>query len=183
MPGYRSHAGAGIMRLLDLAGRNRFALLVVALVVFLLLLPVAEAIDIDPTAPAPVLVERIAVVIILAGAAGSIVRTTAGKVVALGLALPSAVLLVVPPHAGLAVDVARAVMGMAFLGYVIAVMLSVIFAAPRVTRETLCAALCIYMLLGVVWALAYTLCAAIETSPFGFADNTATPSSMQIGHG
>jgi hypothetical protein len=60
----------------------------------------------------------------------------------------------------------------------------VIFTTRRVSTDTLCAALCVFLLLGVVWALAYSLCAAVQTSSFAFtlAPEVPTP-SMQLGRG
>jgi hypothetical protein len=49
------------------------------------------------------------------------------------------------------------VAAVAFHGFVIALLLCFILTAPRVNSEVLCAAISTYLLMGVCWALTYTL--------------------------
>ena len=53
--------------------------------------------------------------------------------------------------------VAERLSEMLFLGYVMSALLAFIFASSRVTLNTVFASLCIYLLLGLAWALAYSV--------------------------
>jgi hypothetical protein len=59
----------------------------------------------------------------------------------------------------------------AFLIFVIVHILRFVLRTPRVTTEVLCASVSAYLLLGVLWAMAYRLAAVITPSAFVF--NTA----------
>ena len=63
------------------------------------------------------------------------------------------------------------VFSVCFLGYTIFVLLKYLFASERVTLNTICAALCVYLLIGLVWANVYSLTAVID--PDAFAVNVA----------
>jgi hypothetical protein len=53
-----------------------------------------------------------------------------------------------------------------FLGYTVYVLLRHIFSVERVTFNTICAALCVYLLIGLVWANVYSLTAIIDPDAF-----------------
>lgn len=73
---------------------------------------------------------------------------------------------------------------MSFLGYVIWVILSVIFASQRVTFNTVCASLCIYLLLGLVWALAYSVTDVLNPAAFAITvSGGKNPPELRVGHG
>jgi hypothetical protein len=90
--------------------------------------------------------------------------------IALSLALPA-----------LALDVLHAVVGqevllgvshvfaVCFLAYTIFDILRFLFARERVTYNTICAAMCAYLLIGVLWANVYSLIEIIEPASFTFA--------------
>jgi hypothetical protein len=56
-----------------------------------------------------------------------------------------------------------------FLAFVVAHLLGFILRAPRVNSEVLCAGISIYLLLGVIWAIAYTLVANLKPDAFAFS--------------
>lgn len=58
--------------------------------------------------------------------------------------------------------------GLLFIGYVVLHLFHFILRAPRVNLEVLCAAVANYLMLGLFWALAYSLVAAIAPQAFSF---------------
>lgn len=58
-----------------------------------------------------------------------------------------------------------------FIAFIIARLLAFVLRAPRVDAEVLCASISAYLLLGLLWAFAYTVTAAIDPGAFVF--NTA----------
>ena len=58
------------------------------------------------------------------------------------------------------------VFSVCFLGYTIFVLLKYLFSSERVTLNTICAALCVYLLIGLVWANVYSLTAIVEPGSF-----------------
>jgi hypothetical protein len=65
--------------------------------------------------------------------------------------------------------------GIMFLVYVVGQLLRFIFHSPRVNNEVLCAGLAGYLMLGLLWALAFTLVA--DLTPTAFAFSTGSESS------
>lgn len=59
-------------------------------------------------------------------------------------------------------------LGIAFLGFTAATILAFLFRAQRITVNMICASLCVYLLLGVLWAEIYSLLAVIEPDSFVF---------------
>ena len=59
--------------------------------------------------------------------------------------------------------------GVLFLGYVIYVLLKFIFKSERVTEDTIFAALCVYLLMATLWALAYSLVGLADVDAFKYA--------------
>lgn len=58
------------------------------------------------------------------------------------------------------------VAALVFIGFVIVNLLRFVLRAPRVDLDVLCASICAYLLLGVLWALAYTLVAGLDPQAF-----------------
>ncbi len=56
-----------------------------------------------------------------------------------------------------------------FLAFIVANLLSFILRAPRVNSEVLSAGISIYLLLGVIWAIAYALVASVDPKSFNFS--------------
>jgi Ion channel len=56
-----------------------------------------------------------------------------------------------------------------FLAFVVAHLLGFILRAPRVNSEVLCAGISIYLLLGLIWAIAYMLVASLKSDAFSFS--------------
>jgi hypothetical protein len=147
--------------------RHRFVLLVGALVAFYVLTPVLHQLRERLHPALPPVVEGALFLTLLLGMVVSVSKGRAWVLFAVLLALPAAVLwLAGAVVASRAVDVICHLLLIAFLGYVIAVMLRAIFDSRRVTFNTVCASLCIYLLLGLVWALAYSVVDVLDAAAF-----------------
>jgi hypothetical protein len=95
---------------------------------------------------------------VLAAAVISVSESRAALWLSLGLGVPTAVQGI--GHVFVAsngIAVSRRVFAIAFIGYVVAVMLGVIFKNRQVTFNTVSASLCVYLLLGFLWSVAYSL--------------------------
>lgn len=80
--------------------------------------------------------------------------------------------------------VAAHVFGVLFLGYTVAVILRYLLTCAHVTANSIYASLCAYLLLGIIWALAYSLIDVMQPGAFTFA-LASDPGSwrMQFGGG
>lgn len=70
--------------------------------------------------------------------------------------------------------------GVLFVAFVIARLLSFILRAPHVNSEVLCAAISGYLLMGLLWAMAYTLLGQHVPNAFSFT-NAANPNPTMQG--
>ena len=146
-------------------GRHRFALLLAALVVLLLLSPVLDG----HPAGARLLTVLFTLVLLAAVLAASGRAWTLA--VALALAAPWLYLSWLHPlwradGAGLAADLLLVGLGL----FVLALVLARVAAAPRVGADTLCGAVAAYLLIGVVWAVCYGVIEALVPGSFGLVD-------------
>jgi hypothetical protein len=165
--------------------QHRFALVFLTLILFLVLVPVAQLMRgaLDPHALP--LLEDLLFILLLAGTAVSVSSSRAGKLAALGIALPTAVLSVLHGVSGSSpIGVARHLLGMVFLCYAIVLMLRFIFTRQKVTSNTICASLCIYLLIGIIWALAYSSMGVFDRDAFrSTAVGAQGSSDLGIGSG
>ena len=100
---------------------------------------------------------------------------------AVSLALPAVLLQAfdsVIDHEGLLA--ATSVADILFLSYVIVVVVRHLFAETEVTSNVICAAICVYLLLGIAWADVYSLIDIAENGSFSFSllDKEAASSAM-----
>jgi hypothetical protein len=65
--------------------------------------------------------------------------------------------------------------GLLFIGFVATNIISYILRAPQVSSEVLCAGVSGYLLLGLVWAFAYTLVGSASADAFAFAARPGAP--------
>ena len=147
--------------------RHGFVLLFITLLFFLLLVPLVHQIREALETGTPPILEEIIFVAVLAAAVISVSKSRAALWLSLGLGVPTAVLGIV--HVFFVSDriaVVCHVFGVAFLGYVIAMMLLFVFASRRVTFNTVCASLCAYLLMGVVWSLVYSFIDRLDPNAF-----------------
>ncbi|MES2922655.1 MAG: ion channel [Verrucomicrobiota bacterium] len=66
---------------------------------------------------------------------------------------------------------AHLVLGMLFIGFVVGHLLRFILRAARVDAEVLCAGISVYLMIGLMWALAYMLTGNLSASAFSFAND------------
>jgi hypothetical protein len=66
----------------------------------------------------------------------------------------------------------------AFLGVVIASLVGFILRTKRVDANVLCAGISVYLILGLLWGLAYTLVAQVNPNAFAFSPHPGTSATM-----
>jgi hypothetical protein len=73
---------------------------------------------------------------------------------------------------GESLEIARYILTIAFLGFTVIVILKHLFVSQCVTTDVVCASLCVYLLLAVIWAMAYPLIEIVHPGSFifGFGD-------------
>jgi hypothetical protein len=68
--------------------------------------------------------------------------------------------------------------GMAFLVVVTASLLRFVLRAKKVDAEVLCAGISVYLILGLLWGLAYTLVAQVDPNAFSFSTPSQVAATM-----
>jgi Ion channel len=68
--------------------------------------------------------------------------------------------------------------GLALIAFVVANLLRFILRAPSVNTEVLCASISAYLMLGLLWTVAYWLVAEVNPSAFAFSTAGATKQTM-----
>ena len=145
--------------------RERFDVLLGALVLLMLAAPFAH--HIGPFAVEVGVPLLFTLILISATLAGKSRRVT---VIAASLAAPT--ILFEGLGLFLAAEwlrIAEYVFGIAFLGFIIVVAFEYLFSSDRVTANTIFAALCVYLLLGILWAIVYSLVEVIDPGSFNFS--------------
>jgi hypothetical protein len=156
--------------------RHRFVLLFGMLLLFFVLVPIDHQLRQIYAPDSPPIVEECVFIGVLAMAVVSVSKDRPWKIFTLVLGLPAATLGIVKVlniFQGLLII--RHLFAAAFLSYVISVMLVVIFTSRRVTADTVCASLCIYLLLGVVWAMGYSVIDILDPEAFRFTLTGPSP--------
>jgi hypothetical protein len=164
--------------------RHRFVVLFGLLVLFYVMVPILHHARDALHPAAPPLVEGGLFIVLLIWAVVTVSAGRATMIIAVLLGLS----LVVLWAGGIFVAddsllVARYVLGMGFFAFAIWMMLRFIFVSRMVTFNTVCASLCVYLLLGLVWALVYSVMDVL--SPGAFTWNvTARPAPvLRVGRG
>ncbi len=164
------HTYPGRRGLLPFAVQNRFAVLLCALTLLLIGAPLVRVFGpgIHPKVGDFVITILFAMVLLSAVFAVSRTRTT--EIIALLLAIPAAI--VQGLQAWFARDgfaVAGHILGVLFLGYAVTLILKFMFVGRRVSSDMICASLCVYLLLGILWALAYSMFHFLDPTSFAFS--------------
>jgi len=165
--------------------RHRFVLLFGVLVAFYVVTPIVHQLREGLPPAVPPAVEGALFMTLLVGTVVSVSKGRAWAVFALLLALPAAALWFVSfAVASAGVEVTRHLLLVVFLAYVIWVMLRAIFDSRQVTFNTVCASLCIYLLLGLLWALAYSVIDMLDPAAFTCTVGAGKhPGWMLVGRG
>jgi voltage-gated potassium channel len=175
----------GFASLAHAARHHRFVLLFVSLVAFFVLIAVAEALRGEAAfAELPHPVQSFAFCLLLVAGVGAVETTRQRLLIALSLSLP-VVGLGVLSHLthDPAWEFGSYLFSAAFLLYVIGVILRRIFRTTTITIDTVFASLCVYLLLAIVWALAYSVSAMLVPEPFVFTLDPAQTPDMRIARG
>lgn len=151
----------------EFLAQHRFIFLFGVLLAFFVLMPLFRQLREDLHSDWPGMVETIVFIGVLGTVVVSISQDRRWKLLSLILGLPAAVLWGLPEAwAPWPVLVMRHLFALAFLAYAIASILILIFAARDITRNLLFAALCVYLLLGVLWALTFSLVEILTPGAF-----------------
>jgi voltage-gated potassium channel len=149
--------------------RHRFHILLGTLVLLLVSGPVVHLLH-------PIshpLLARIAVVVaftaVLLSAVLAVSQTRLTGTIAITLAVPTVLLqcltVIVPWHG---IEVAVHVFGILTLAYIAIVILGHLFSVKHITFDMISASLCVYLVLGVLWADIYSLTELLEPGSFHF---------------
>src|SRR4029450_98620 len=68
--------------------------------------------------------------------------------------------------------------GLALIAFVVANLLRFVFPAPSVNRDVLCASISAYLMLGLLWTLAYWLVDQLNQGAFSFNTSTGTEETV-----
>ena len=79
------------------------------------------------------------------------------------------------------VAIARHLLGIAFVGYVILLILGHLFATERVTVDTIAASLCIYFLIAIVWAEIYSIMEIANPGSFVLLSGDTPDVLLEVG--
>ena len=146
---------------------NRFFVLLGALTVLFISAPLVRQFG-PPDTP---LISQASIsatfVVLLLSAVFAVARTRSTTIAAVSLVVPVTVLEAVQfAYPDLALELPIQLLGIGFLGFVVFVIVRFIFVTDRVTANTICAAICVYLLLGVLWALALSVVEIAESDSF-----------------
>jgi hypothetical protein len=165
-------------------GRHRFVVLFGLLVLFYVLVPILHHARDALHPAAPPLVEGILFIALLSWAVVTVSTGRAATIIAVLLGLSLVVLWVGGVFVGGdSLVVARYGFGAGFFAFAIWMMLLFIFASRRVTFNTVCASLCVYLLLGLVWALAYSAVDVLSPGAFTWTVTARPAPVLRVGRG
>jgi len=160
--------------------QHRFVILLCSLVALVVAAPVTHLIIPDTY---PKIAEVMMLMIftwVLVSAVLAVTKTRVSMILAIGLASP--IVLFQSLYFWLEITgflILYHLFGLVFIGYVIAVIFKALFTDRKVTINTISAALCIYVLFGVIWALAYSLIEIL--SPGAFVAGSGEELSIRFG--
>ncbi len=147
--------------------RHRFVFLLGGLVLLLVSAPFVDRFATPEHELLPHLVMGVVFFLMLLSAVVAVSETPRQVVLAGLLAAPAVVLWFIDlkfEHDP--ITLAQMASGMVFLAYVVVMVVRWLFAVERVTYNTIAAALCVYLLLGVWWAEAYSILALTDPASF-----------------
>ena len=150
--------------------RHRFDLLLAALVLLLFAMPIVRLLGLGSSVVTSRVVTVVVFTAMLIAAVYAVRQSRRSVTVALLLGAPAFVLQGLSAWLdGEALLIAAHLSVIAFLGYVVVVILKFLFTEKRVTSNVIYASLCVYLLLGVTWAEGYSLLEVVEPGSFRFA--------------
>ncbi len=149
----------------------RFGILLAALLIMLVYPPLVDLVVLVPGLKQ--LAARVVVGVVftwlMLAAAFAVSESRRSRITVLLLALPGIVMELA--HASLKMDYTRYAghtFSILFLAYVIFLIIRFILRCERITPNTIFAALCVYLLLGVLWALIYSFIEHADPNSFSY---------------
>lgn len=169
----------------SIISRHRFVVLFCTLIGFFLLLPVLQHLRDVFNSAVPPIIEGFGLVVVLAGTVVSVSNSRRHEIIAVALAVPAVLFILLQTYFDtVLISVLHNLFSMVFLIYAIAVTLRFIFTSQDITTNTVCASLCIYMVMGVVWAMAYSVVGRLDPHAFySLLPNQSGPVPMWMGRG
>lgn len=162
----------------------RFVVLLAALTLLLLMAPLAGSASTWISSRVAALAMGLAFVAMLLAAVYAVSGNRRAVIVGMSLMAPVLLSKLVDLiwH-GRETAITNHVLSTAFLSYVIVMILRWMFRSQRVTFNLICAALCVYLLLGINWAIAYSMMQTLEPASFAFPSQAAaaSPDSLEFG--
>lgn len=150
--------------------QHRFFILFFSLIALLAGAPIIRLVIFDADSKFAEVAMLCIFTLVLLSAVFAVTKTRASMIVAIGLSLP--IVLFELLYLWLEIKellIFYHIFGLLFLGYVIAVIFKVLFKNQKVTVNTISAALCIYVLFGVMWAFGYSLIEFLSPGAFSIA--------------
>ncbi|MBN2294358.1 MAG: two pore domain potassium channel family protein [Pirellulales bacterium] len=165
---------------------HRFNLLLSALVILYLSMPVIQL-----SFPGPDhIMGRIIIAALFAALLLAVIFAISRRPlvfrIALWLAVPYLVLDVAVVFTdNSAVEILQHVINIVFLGFISLAILSYVFSVETIRFNTISAALCVYLMLGLLWAVVFSLLTFIDKDAFNmsFETNTEVSEKMRFGSG
>ena len=162
----------------------RFVVLLIFMTLFLIALPVLSRISQTSDQGAVSIFSRLFFVGMLIAAVFAVAETRKSMMIALALALPTVSLQLGSLLYGAEViTIVGQVFGIIFLLYVVFVLLRVVFKINVVTVDTICASICVYLLLGIMCSLGYSVLEITQPGSFrlSVASESVEPSMRFLG--
>src|SRR5262249_4785827 len=158
-------------------------LLFAVILIFLLLIPIVHHFSevMDPTTPP--IIDGLGFCFVVGGIVATVSRSLRARLLTLAMAIFIALMVMLHSQSDIIwIAVFHHIAGIAFLGYVIAVLFHAIFKSSRVTINTVFASLCIFVLLSILWAFVYSIIYRLDSNAF-YSSVPGNKSSFQMSLG
>ena len=121
-------------------------------------------------------------VLMLLSAVFAVSRSRTTQIIAILLAIPMIVLEGIKVSSGSVLTVVLAyIVAIILIAYTVVLVLKFLFVADRITLDMICASLCVYLLLGVLWSIGYSLLQIHDNHAFSFPLKENEVGTMQFG--
>ena len=172
-------------RWMSLVETNRFSILLVTLALFFFSLPILAELFPARYPRITHVIFTVLFVLSLLAAEFAVSRTQRSTRIAAFLAVPSILIHTINQYVDhVTLSAISHLVSIVFLGFITTAVLAFLFRQDRVTHDTICAALCVYLLMGVLWAILYSLIAHVEPRSFHMSATVeAGNQSLEFGGG
>ena len=158
----------------------RFAILFAVLIIFFLMGPIVELMNFRQGLARTVFTATFAVMMVAAVLAIS--RSKRLLMIAVLLAVPTFVADIFRAWFGTRISfLVDHTISMLFLGFIIVVILGYLFTQDRVTADLIFASLCVYLLLGTLWAVAYSTLVLLDPHAFSYPLMSDSSADLRFG--